>query len=106
MAKLTGLPAQAIVDGFKGTIDFYVYMGIPVARSWPRPRSVPHSPREKANWPIFARAVRVWNLTTSYVQDAYSSMASASSLSGRDMATKLYLNAHKIMTNMSDNAYD
>ena len=36
MAKLIALPHQAIIDGFKGTIDFYVWKGLSVARKWPR----------------------------------------------------------------------
>lgn len=105
MAKLAGMPQQAIVDGFKGTIDFYLWMGIPVARSWPRRRTIPFTPQEKANWPLFATAVKVWANSPVYVQDAYRSMSSASSLSGRDLASKLYLNATTILTNLTDNAF-
>lgn len=93
MAKLSVLPAQAIISGFKGKIDYYEWMGIPVARKWPRSPGKKRAPAVEAQWPVFAYAARLWNLLSPEVQDAYNSMASGSSLSGRDMATKMYINA-------------
>ena len=106
MAKLASLPASAVIDSLAGTIDYYLYMGIPVARSWPRARSIPPTPQEQQQWPIFTIAINAWSQTTPYIQDAYRSMASASTLSGRDMASKLYLNGTTIMTNVLDNAFN
>ena len=36
MARLTALPSIDIIRGFKGTIDFYLWRGLPCARKWPR----------------------------------------------------------------------
>jgi hypothetical protein len=97
MAKLEALPSSAIIDQLAGTIDYYLWMGIPCARSWPRARQVPITPQERAAWPVFTDAVRIWNTLSTEVQAAYNAMAAGSTLSGRDMATKLYINAKKIL---------
>lgn len=97
MAKLDALPSQAIIDELAGTIDFYVDKGIPVARAWPNPRSVPPTPQERAAWPVFADAARLWGTLSPEVQAAYNKMAAGSTLSGRDMMTKLYINAKSIL---------
>ncbi len=36
MARLDRLPETAIIDGFRGVLDFYVDNGVPVVRSWPK----------------------------------------------------------------------
>lgn len=97
MSKLAALPSVDVISGFRGAIDYYVTMGIPVARRWPRKKRHPPTPGEKAQWPIFADAVSLWNTLTEEVQDAYRKMASGSTLSGRDMMVKMYINAKSIL---------
>ena len=49
MARLTQMPAQAVIDGFKGVLDMYYWLRIPCARKWPRhPKRKPY-PDELAN---------------------------------------------------------
>lgn len=36
MARLDALPSKDIIHGFRGIIDFYLWRGLPVARSWPK----------------------------------------------------------------------
>ena len=91
MAVLTALPEQSIIDGFKGTIDFYVHRGTPCARRWPRPPSGARSPEVQAQYAAFAYATRLWNLLSPEVQESYIEMARGTRLSGRDMAQKAYL---------------
>ena len=91
MAKLKVLPSQGIIDGFKGTVDFYVYMGIPVARAWPRKPSGERSPAVKAQWLPFSYASKEWNNLSSFVQAAYEKLATNSGLTGRDMQVRAYL---------------
>lgn len=97
MAKLEALPSSQIIDALAGVIDYYLYMGIPVARSWPRKRSIPPTPQERANWPVFSDATKLWNTLDPTIQAAYNKMAAGSTLSGRDMMTKMYINAKKIL---------
>lgn len=97
MAKLAALPSQDIISGYKGTLDFYVWMGIPVCRSWPRSPGRKRSASVEAQWPVFTDAASLWPTLDKYVQDAYNTMASGSTLSGRDMMMKMYINASSIL---------
>jgi len=92
MARLLTMPERAIIDGFKGTLDFYEYMGIPVARSWPKSPGKRRSPPVAAQWPIFTYAAREWLNLSPIVQQSYRSLATNSGLSGRDMQIRAYLN--------------
>lgn len=92
MAILTKMVSQAIIDGFKGKVDFYYYMGLCVARKWPKKPDLPRTPEVQAQWPAFAESSRAWLLLPPYVQDAYKRMAHGTYLSGRDMFTKSFIN--------------
>lgn len=91
MAKLLVMPQQAIIDGFKGNIDFYVNMGIPCARAWPKSPGNARSPAVMAQWPLFSYASKEWNNLSQTVQNAYEELATNSGLSGRDMQVRAYL---------------
>ncbi|MBA7678918.1 hypothetical protein ES703_87198 [subsurface metagenome] len=91
MAKLLALPEQAIIDGLKGTIDYYVWMGIPCARSWPKSPGKRRSPFVMAQWPTFTYASREWSNLSPAVQRAYNVLATNSGLSGRDMQVRAYM---------------
>lgn len=92
MGKLTQMVNQAIIDGFKGKIDFYYYKGIPVFRKWPKKPDQPRTPNVQAQWPAFTVASKSWNLLPPEVQDAYRRMSAGSFMSGRDIFTKTYIN--------------
>lgn len=94
MAKLTALPEMDIINGLKGKIDFYLWMGIPVARTWPRSPGPRRAPAVEAQWPAFTTASRLWNLMSDYVQDAYIATTAGTNLSGRDLAMKAYLSGY------------
>lgn len=91
MAKLVALPHQAIIDGFKGTIDFYVHRGIPCARAWPKSPGKIRSEAVMAQWPLFSYASQEWSHLSPTIQDAFKQLATDSGLSGRDMFTRAYL---------------
>ena len=91
MAKLLVMPHQAIIDGFKGVVDFYVHMGIPCARAWPKSPGHLRSAAVMAQWPIFSYASKEWPNLSQAVQDAYNELATDSGLSGRDMFMRGYL---------------
>ena len=94
MTKLTALPSQAIISGLKGKVDFYLWMGIPVARMWPRSPGHVRAPAVEAQWPAFTVAARLWNNLSQEVQDAYIATAAGTRLSGRDLAMKSYLSGY------------
>lgn len=91
MAKITGMPATAIVSGFKGVLDFFVHDGIACVRRWPRPPTKKRSAAVQAQWPAWRYATTTWNALSKYVQDAYRATAAVSSLSGRDLYTKAFI---------------
>ncbi|MBA7543512.1 hypothetical protein ES705_35843 [subsurface metagenome] len=91
MATLTALPHQAIIDGLKGKIDFYVHDGTPCARRWPRSPGKRRAPAVEAQWPKFAYVAGLWTSLSQTVQDAYNTMASGSGLTGRDLFTRGYI---------------
>ena len=85
------LPEQAIISGFKGKIDFYSWLGMPVARKWPRSPGSKRSAAVEAQWPAFSDAARLWNELSPEVQAAYNAMTGAGGKSGRDIFTMSYL---------------
>lgn len=91
LTKLIALPNQGIIDGFKGVIDFYVWMGIPVARSWPRKTTIPQSSAERAAQVPFTYVSREWQHLSPTVQAAFNELATNSGLTGRDMLTRAYI---------------
>lgn len=91
MAIIDAKPSQAIIDGFKGTLDFYQYMGLWVCRSWPRSPGRVRSPSVMAQWSTFAYASQEWVNLSDEVRRAYEKLATNSGLSGRDMQVRAYL---------------
>ena len=91
LAKLTSIPEQAIIDGFKGVIDFYVHDTIPCVRKWPRSPGKRRSPAVEAQWLAFAWAAANWNSLSPEVQQAYEETASEVNMTGRDLFTKSFL---------------
>ncbi|MBA7587564.1 hypothetical protein ES708_29595 [subsurface metagenome] len=86
---------MAIIKGFRGVLDFYVWKGIACVRSWPRSPGQRRAPAVKAQWAAFSEATKLWQLLSPEVQAAYNRMAAGTHLTGRDLSVKCYL------TNMS-----
>lgn len=97
MAKIKKLPGLAIINGFKGKLDFYVWMGIPCVRSWPRSPGHDRTPAVETQWPAFAFAGSYWESLSTEVQQAYVSMASGFPVTGRDIFTKSFISGKSIV---------
>jgi len=91
MAKIKAMVGRKVINGFRGTIDFYFYMGVPCARAWPRSPGKKRSPPVEAGWPAFAAASREWNNLSPEVRRTYEELATGSGLSGRDMFQRAYM---------------
>lgn len=91
MAVITRLPEQALIDGFKGHVDFYVHKGQVCARRWPRyyPRT-PTTP-EKANQDAFAYAMKTWASLPLFIQRQYWRMAVSTPFKAQDIYIRTYL---------------
>ena len=91
MAKIGKLPGTAVIKGFKGVLDYYVWKGIACVRSWPRSPGHKRAPAVEAQWSAFSEATKLWQLLSPEVQDAYNQMAAGTHMSGRDIQVKTYL---------------
>jgi len=91
VAKIGKLPGAAVISGFKGTIDYYVWKGIACVRSWPRSPGHERAPAVEAQWSAFTEASKLWNELSPEVREAYKRMAAGTHLSGRDVFTKSYI---------------
>lgn len=95
MVKLLRMPNRAIVDSLKGSVDFYFWMGIPVARRWPYyPPRDPH-PAEAAWQAIFGYCAGLWNQLSTLIKQRYKRMALTSSYTGRDLFMRSFLSGIK-----------
>ena len=92
MAKVTQLPGMEIISGFKGVVDYYVYMGVPCARKWPSSPGHKRAPAVEAAWPAFSWSASNWNNLSQPVRDAYNRLAANTGMTGRDIFTKSFIN--------------
>jgi len=97
MARLATLPSVDIISGYRGKVDYYVWLGLPCARRWPRNKNKTRAAAVQAQWSVFTDAVNQWSELAAEVRDAYKAMATGSTLSGRDMMVKMYINAKSIL---------
>jgi hypothetical protein len=91
MAVLTKMPEMAIVDGFKGTLDFYVHKGQVVVRKWPRYQPRVPTADEKANQDLFSYAMKAWRTLPLYLQRQYRTMAVSTKFRPQDIYIRLYI---------------
>lgn len=91
MAKIKEMLAEKVIDGFKGVIDFYYYMGIPCIRRWPKSPGKIRSPAVMKGWSAFTYAVREWKNLSPEVMRTYEILASDTGLTGRDMFMRAYM---------------
>ena len=94
MAIITNMPGLEIIDGFKGTLDFYVYMGLNCVRTWPRSPGKIRSPAVMAQWAAWRYIASQWNYLSPEVRRAYEQTATGSSLTGRDLFTKSFISTY------------
>ena len=91
MAIIKEMVSRKIIDGFKGTVDFYVYKGVPCARRWPRSQGKSQTPASVAQWPVFRRAAELWSQVSPEVRQAYEDMTAGTNLTAKDMFFRGYI---------------
>lgn len=91
MAILPGMPAQEVISAFRGTVDFYLWNGIPCARSWPRWKFLPRTPEVQVYINLLKEAMAVWKDLPQDIRDAYNEQARGSGLMGRDLWIRAYI---------------
>lgn len=100
MAKIDKLPGQAIIDGFKGVIDYYVHNGVACVRKWPNSPGHLRAPAVMAGWLPFTAANQLWATLSKAVKDAYNDMAVSTNLTGKDIFVKTYINKKSLELNI------
>lgn len=88
--KQPRLPGMKIIDGFKGTLDFYYYMDIPCCRKWPESKGRSQTAASVAQQPAFAYVARLWDSVSPFVKEAYDSLAFNCGLHRKDWFTRGY----------------
>ncbi len=91
MAIIKTLPGIRIINGFKGKVDFYVYMGLNVARAWPKSPGKNRSAAVKAQWPTWTYIGKAWRELPATIKEAYTLQAAGTPLTGRDLFTRGYI---------------
>lgn len=56
MAVVKGDINKDTVDAFRGSVDFFKWKGLTVARSWPRKPKQPGTPEQRAGWEYMRRS--------------------------------------------------
>lgn len=85
------MPGQKIINGFKGTLDYYVYMSLNCVRSWPSSPGHDRAPAVQAGWPAFTWSVKNWPNLSLVVKQAYEQLAQGTNMTGRDVFMKSYM---------------
>lgn len=101
MARLTALPAIDIIRGFKGTIDFYLWKGLPCARKWPYTPPSKRTAATKAAAALFGAVLSAYKLLAPLALAAYQESAAGIPRTARDIyVSGLYGRLHE--ASMSD----
>ena len=91
MAVIREMPSEAIISGFRGSLDYYYNMGLACVRKWPRSPGHLRTQAVMSTWGAFADASRLWSKLSPEVQRTYEEMATGTGLTGRDMFQRGYL---------------
>ncbi|MBA7527121.1 hypothetical protein ES705_19295 [subsurface metagenome] len=85
MPVIKALPGLEVIQGFKGTLDFYYWKGIPCVRKWP------HTPRAHltqgtlSSAALFAAILKGYALLGGLVKTIYQEAAKDQDRTGRDL---------------------
>lgn len=91
MAKIKHMIAERVISGFKGTLDFYYYMGVACVRKWPKSPGKKRALAVMAWWAPFTYAVQEWNNLSPEIRRTYEELATDTGLSARDMFMRAYI---------------
>lgn len=90
MAIIKAMVGQKVIDGFKGTLDFYIHDGIACVRSWPRSQGKSQTPASVAQQPMFSYCSKLFSSLSPFVYQTYIDIAAKSGLHGKDWFTRAY----------------
>lgn len=85
MAVLEKLPEMHVIKGMKGTVDFYEWKGIAVARKWPRKAIPTQTPAELETWNFFRAMTQSYKDLAPLVIHSLNAMVMSSSQRNFDL---------------------
>ena len=92
MAKLNALPAQDVVDGFRGVLDFYTWCNLNIVRKWPKSPGRNRSEAVVATQKPFAYINKMADPLPETCVQPYRQLALGTGLSWKDYLVRLYIN--------------
>lgn len=96
MARIHALPAESIIRGYKGTLDFYLWRGLPCVRAWPRWRPALQSEASKNAALLFGAIIKGYSLLGEGPLVAFREAAADQPRSARDIyATAVFGHLHE-----------
>jgi len=90
MAKVDHISGE-MIDAFRGSVDFYYWKNIPVARSWPGKIQQPFTPGQNFRRQLFKSVSENLHKLEDNVIKSYKLMSQNISYSWRDLYFKIYL---------------
>lgn len=101
MARIDVLPSIDIIRGLKGTLDFYLWRGLPCVRAWPRYRPARQTDASLAAALLFGAIIKAYSLTHGTVLEQLTIEARGIPRTARDIyVSGVYGNLHE--ASMSD----
>lgn len=96
MAKIGAMPAQEIVDTFRGKLDFYQWCNLNIVRSWPQMANQSRNPYVTYTAQRFSYIAKGGALVSPEVQDLYKELVAGTTFCWRDYMVAFYINADKV----------
>jgi len=95
VTRITELPQEHIISMLKGTIDYYVWCGIPCARRWPRKPKLPRAESTQPAINRFAYAHAIYPFVQPSVIKSYDFISSDTDLTRRDYFIRAFCSGIK-----------
>lgn len=88
MAVIPVIPNPAVIKAARGVLDFYVWRGLAVVRSWPNKPVLPRSPAVQAAGQAFGTYSRDVNATSGMVRAAAIAATAETNWTWKDVMTR------------------
>lgn len=85
------MPEEAIISGFRGKLDFYYWLGMPICRTWPRSPTGPRSPNVTIRYAPFGYINSIAKYLPEYLRQQYVQAAQGTGLSWKDYLVRAYM---------------
>jgi len=85
MARIKTLPGLDVIKGFKGTLDFALWRGLPYVRAWPRTPRHHLTPATLAAAALFGLILKSYRLLADTIYAAFQEDAADQTRIGRDI---------------------